>query len=331
MKALISATLLAVMALSACAGSPQYAPKPLYRDPVFDGAADVSIVYDPTEKHWAMVYTNRRASLKMAEDKDVSWVHGTALGVATSKDGVTWDYQGTANIPEACTGPTLWAPEIYAENGIYHMWLTVVPGIFKNWNGTRTIVHLTSTDLKTWACGDTLDLQSDKVIDASVIKIGDTYKLWFKDERKGSRLFVAESPDLKTWTRQPNPVVDIAAEGPKVFQHGGYYWMVADAWKGLIVLRSTDAKTWELQPDRLLEAPGNAPTDNFKGQHPDILVNDGRLLIYYFVHQYAAPEAQTDASWGQRTVIQVAELKLKDGWLTVDRNAPTDARLKAPK
>ncbi|WKL58369.1 glycoside hydrolase family 43 [Asticcacaulis sp. ZE23SCel15] len=327
--------LMCAAATAAMAQATTEAPKPLYRDPVFDGAADASIVYDASTKQWKMFYTNRRASLKFPDPKDVRWVHGTPIGVATSTDGLTWRYGGQAAIPQSCTGETLWAPEVFKDGDTWHMWLTVVPGVFTNWNHPRQIVHLTSSDLKTWDCGETLDL-GDKVIDASVIKIGDGYRLWFKDERKGSRLFAADSKDLKTWVRHDTPVVDIASEGPKVFRFKGRYWMVADAWKGLIALSSDDATHWTLQPDRLLEQPGTQPTDTNKGQHPDIVVNtddkgNERAFIYYFVHQHNEPQAKTDPYWNQRTVIQVAELKYADGKLSVDRNATVDARLYPPK
>lgn len=333
-----AAVLLAALMMSGCAtpalvnnAGPLIAPKPLYRDPVFDGAADVSTVYDRAAKEWKMFYTNRRATLNLPAG-DVSWVHGTAIGVASSTNGVKWTYEGTAKIPLACTGETLWAPELYEEGGVYHMWVTVVPGVFKTWNASRFIVHLTSRDLKTWSCGDRLDLGSDRIIDASVIKKDGVYRLWFKDERKGSRLFVAESKDLKTWTRQPQFVVDTNAEGPKVFRFAGHYWLVADVWKGLMVLRSDDLETWTLQPTRILEEPGTMATDNDKGQHPDVVVNNGRALIYYFVHQNNAPEAASDRKYGQRSVVQVAELKIgADGWLAVDRNAPVDGRLVPPR
>lgn len=331
----LSAAMAVTLALGGCAapqassGLAAVAPKPLYRDPVYDGAADVSIVFDPAIKGWRMFYTNRRATLKLP-DNDVSWVHGTKIGMATSKDGLEWAYDGTAEIPAACGAETLWAPEVYEENGTYHMWLTEVPGIFSNWKAGRSIVHLTSQDLKQWECRGALEVGSRRIIDASVIKKDGLYRLWFKDEEKGSRLFVATSTDLEHWQRQPEPVADIAAEGPKVFAFGGYYWLIADAWKGLMVLRSTDLEHWEPQPERILEQPGTAPTDDDKGQHPDVLVNDGKAFIYYFVHQFNAPEARTDAHFGQRTVIQVAELKLENGWLRVDRNAPAEARLKAP-
>src|SRR5262249_36989657 len=110
----------------------------------------------------------------------------------------------------------------------------------------------------------------------------------------------------------------------------GYYWLIADKWDGLLVLRSDDTATWTPQDDHILKEPGTKPTDNAKGQHADVIVNGDHAFIYYFVHQANAPEAKTDPYWGQRTVIQVAELKYADGKLTVDREATVDTPLKAP-
>lgn len=331
---MILRALVLIGALALPAFSQAGAPKPLYRDPVTDGAADVSIVFDKAQGEWAMFYTNRRATLKAPDPKDVAWVHATPIGVATSKDGLSWTYKGVANIPAACTGETLWAPELHAEGGVYHMWLTVVPGVFHRWGekgATARIVHLTSPDLKAWTCGDTLDLGSDRVIDASVVKIGDHYRLWYKDERKGSRIMAVDSPDLIHWKPAGDkPVVDMAAEGPKVFRWKGAWWMIADAWKGLIVLRSDDAKAWTLLEARLLEQPGTQATDTAKGQHPDVVVSGGRAFLYYFVHQTNEPQAASDPYWWQRTAVQVAELKEEGGVLSVDREAPVAHGLVAP-
>ena len=57
---------------------------PLYRDPIYDGAADPVVIWNREAKEWWMIYTNRRAT---AEDRRFAWVHGTDLGVASSKDG----------------------------------------------------------------------------------------------------------------------------------------------------------------------------------------------------------------------------------------------------
>ncbi|MCA9734240.1 family 43 glycosylhydrolase, partial [candidate division KSB1 bacterium] len=40
------------------------APKPLFRDPIYDGAADPAIIWNREEKRWFMLYTNRRANLE---------------------------------------------------------------------------------------------------------------------------------------------------------------------------------------------------------------------------------------------------------------------------
>ena len=51
------------------------------RDPVHDGAADPTLIWNRAERAWWLVYTGRRAT---APDRnDVSWVHGTDLGVAS--------------------------------------------------------------------------------------------------------------------------------------------------------------------------------------------------------------------------------------------------------
>ena len=318
------------------AASAEPAPKPLYRDPVYDGAADVSSIYDRGRHQWTMFYTDRRANLKSADPKDVAWVHATPIGTAVSKDGVHWRYAGFARVPAECTGSTLWAPEMYYEAGTYHMWLTVVPGVFHRWGvpeATAKIVHLTSPDLSTWTCGDRLDTGSNRVIDPSVLKLPDgAYRLWYKDERQGSRIFWVDSPDLVHWSKpNPTPVVPTHGEGPKAFVFKGYDWIIYDSWNGLSVLRSEDGKTWTPQARRLLEQPGKAATDSDMGHHADVIVNNGRAFIYYFVHQGKEPQALTDPGWGHRTVIQVAELKFADGQLTVDRDAPVDATLIAPK
>lgn len=315
---------LAALLLAALAGcaSLELAPRPLYRDPVLDGAADVSLVFNRGLKRWEMFYTNRRATLRLDDPKDVSWLHATPIGIASTSDGNHWERAGEAKFPAECTGATLWAPEILDADGVYHLWLTVVPGVHKRWTGERRIEHLTSIDLRSWTCAGRVELGSNKVIDASVVRLQNGgWRLWYKDEQGGSKLKFADSPDLKTWTPR-GPVSPLPAEGPKVFPFAGKWWLVADLWQGLLVLRSDDAEHWEEQPARLLADIGTAPTDRAKGQHPDVQVAGGRAYLFYFVHQSGEPEAKADDRWHQRTVIQVAELKLQDGWLTVDRHAP---------
>lgn len=313
-------TLLGTLLLGAA--TPAASDKPMYRDPVWDGAADASTVYDKARREWRVFYTNRRATLKGGTDDDVTWVHGTAIGMAVSKDGKHWRYAGTAAIPAACTGPTLWAPELGYYKGQWHMWVTVVPGIYSNWDGKRFIVHLTSRDLKSWTCGDRLALGSEHVIDPAVAEIAPgRYRLWYNEESSGKTIYTADSDDLVHWTPGPR-VVDTPCEGPKAFFWHGRWWLVTDAWKGLMVLHSPDATHWTRQDGYILGDPGRSRTDRAKGQHPDIVVVGDRAFIIYFVHQSGEPEAVKDPRWGRRTVLQIAELRYDNGRLTVDRNRP---------
>ena len=212
--------------------------KPLYRDPKEDGAADPVVVWNKQEKVWYMLYTNRRA--KVEGLTGVSWVHGTAIGIARSTDGVQWEYLDTAKFEEPYTNMTLWAPDVIEDKGTYHMYLTVVPGIFEDWNHPRSIAHFTSKDLLNWSYVSTLALSSEKVIDASVFALPTGgWRMWYNNEKDGKSVYYADSPDLRTW-QDKGKALATRGEGPKDFAWKDFYWMVVDTWKGLAIYRSKD-------------------------------------------------------------------------------------------
>ncbi len=309
------------------------APKPLFRDPIHDGAADPVVIWNRAKQEWWMFYTNRRADLAADDPKNVAWVHQTRLGIAVSKDGGTsWTYQGIAKIPYGTEEYTHWAPDIIYENGTYHMFLTIVPGTFENWNAPREIIRLTSNDLENWKFAGQLALGSNRVIDPSLYKFPDgTWRLWYKDERVHSHIHVAESPDLEHWEPKGAAITDRNSEGPKVFSWHGQYWMIVDMWKGLAVYHSTDGVRWEAQKERLLDAPGNTPTDRTFGHHCDVVVRGGRAFLFYFTHQEGPDEVNTLPHSAQRTVLQAAELGFAEGRLTVDRDSPLHLELGKPR
>ena len=312
------------------------APKPLYRDKVYDGAADPVVVWNSKVKRWWMFYTNRRANAPGLSG--VAWVHGTRIGIAESKDGSSWKYVGTANIslPDNSGGKdvTHWAPDVIrGDDGKWHMFLTVVPGIFENWEHPRDIVQLASSDLRNWSYEQTLKLAADRVIDAGLIKMPDgLWRMWYNNERDKKSIYYAESRDLKTWTDKGKAVNDKPGEGPKVFRWKGKYWMIVDQWKGLGVYRSDDALSWEPQPTNLLANPGKGLDDKVMGGHPDVVVSRDRAFLFYFTHPGRRGEdAKKDSTEQRRSSIQVVELKLGNGWLTADRDETTYIYLKAPK
>ena len=308
------------------ARSGKVAAKPLFRDPVYDGAADPTVIWNRAEKEWFMFYTNRRANMTNAAG--VSWVHGTKIGIAESSDGgATWTYRGTAGITYGGTNYTYWAPEVIDSSGGYHMFLSVVPGIFTNWNAPRDIVHLTSKDLLKWDYQSTLKLASDRVIDPCVLRLSDgTWRMWYNNERDRKSIYFADSPDLFTW-QDKGKVADVSkrpGEGPKVFRWKDHYWMVVDIWNGLGVYRSDDALTWATQPDNLVDKPGKGADDGVKGGHPDVVVSGDRAFLFYFTHPGRTdPRGPANSYEQRRSSIQVVELEYMDGELTCDRDKPT--------
>lgn len=311
------------------------APQPLYRDPIHDGAADPVVIWNPDREAWWMFYTNRRANVP--ELSGVAWVHGTRIGIAESRDrGTTWQRVGDAQIegvPSAIAGtaPTHWAPEVITgPNGTHHMFLTMVPGIFENWQHPRRIVHLTSDDLLHWNFQSVLPLASDRVIDAGVAPRPDGgWRLWYNNERDGKSIYYADSPDLYRWQDQGKvpAVSERPGEGPCVFFWRETWWMLIDHWQGLGVYRSDDLQSWTAQEDDLLDMPGKGEDDGVNGGHPGVVVSGDRIFLFYFTHPGRAGTISPDDPDSldrRRSSIQVSELKLADdGQLTCDRNTPT--------
>lgn len=301
-----------------------HVPAPLFRDPIYDGPTDPVVIRNQKDNCYYMFYTQRRST---GVQIGVSTIHGTAIGAASSPDGIHWLYRGTLPGLEFEPGHnTFWAPEIiYAQNA-YHMYVSYVPGIPTDWNYPRHIIHYTSSDLWNWKFEAVLPLSSDRVIDACVYEIEPgTYKMWYKDETHGSHTYSAVSSDLYNWEVLGEEICDCAHEGPNVFEFKGRVFMITDVWNGLGVYTSEDFTHWTRQQGNLLQKPGIRPMDGQIGNHADIVVKDGHAYIYYFVHPDYSREQRSTPGFimtekEARTVIQLAELTVENGILCCDRN-----------
>ena len=294
----------------------QRVPAPLFDDPLWHGAADPTVIWNPVQREWWIYYTQRRAGLK--NPKGVDWCHGSAIGIATSKDGVQWNYGGVCTGDKGLGEPmkrkcSWWAPCVMYHDGKFHLFVACVDGIYMKWTGKRTVKHFTSQDGKTWKYEMTLPLSSDNCIDPCIYRIGEKWLVWYKDERHGSKTYAAESPDLKTWTMIGPVVTDVSHEAPLVWRWKGAYWMIVDAWaNGLRIYRSEDGiSNWRYNSTILL-APGKRAKDSVQGGHPYVLEQGDRAIVFYHVH-YAR---------GRETVLQAAELEMDAaGKVTCDRDA----------
>jgi Glycosyl hydrolases family 43 len=310
----------------------------LYRDPIHDGAADPTVIWNHFEREWWMVYTSRRR-----EDpaNGVGWVHGTSIGVASSSDhGGEWLYRGDLDIPPAPGDfgrNTFWAPEIVFLRGRYHMYVSFIRGVPTSWAGhPRTIRHYVSDDLAQWEFCETLTLSSDRVIDACVREVpGGGYRLWYKHEADGNTIWAADSEDLHTWTVRGRVLAaGFALEGPYVFELGGRYWMTADG-KAQYLCYSDDLETWTPAGVVLDTASGLASgrdDDLGPGLHAQVVVAGEVGWLFYFTHPERHRPDLTNADH-RRSTIQVAQLRsagdhltcVRDGSVVLDLSAAEPA------
>jgi len=308
-------------------------PAPLYRDPVFDGAADPVLVFNPARGAWWMLYTQRRASLDLP---DVEWCHQTKIGVAESTDGgATWKYIGPLALPAGDEPHSLWAPDVVrAGDGVFHCFVTVVPGVHTGWTGNRFIDHYTSRDLTNWNRAGRVPLTSDRCIDPSLFpKPGGGWRMWYKDEARGSATLAIDTEDFNTWIPAADPgISELYGEAPKAFRLGGFHWLIKDPNRGLDVYRSSDLAVWTYQ-GKVLDKPGARLDDSSIGKHADVVAEGDRALIVYFTHPYGQDFPMRGGVLpypARRSSIQSAELFVVDGKLVCDRDAPVTLRLTSP-
>lgn len=313
---------------------------PLFIDPVFNGSADPVVCYNSGTGKWYMYYTSRRVN--RSDLGGIERIHGSAIGVAESTDGgATWNYLGDCNIdykpdPE----PTYWAPEIFEYEGLYHMYLSYVPGVFDTWEHPRDIVHLTSANGIDWKTESVLELNRRKVIDAGVIRLDDgTWRMWYKNESLPNEIWYADSPDLYNWTdKGPADVgAPLSGEGANVIRWHGKYYMIVDEWKGLSVFSSDDATVWTKQDEYLIAGIPAPPAEGevageggrvrylpgSRGNHADIEMVGDRAYMFYF--SQTPPESEV-----RGLAVYVQELiHNPDGTVSCDTSAPCYINLNA--
>lgn len=290
-----------------------------YEDPVYDGAADPTMVYNRQTKEWWLFYTQRRASVDY--EPGTSWVYGSDIGIARSSDGGnTWEYVGVAEgLALGKTNgsrDTYWAPEVIYNDGIYHMFVSYVQGIHSNWGGTSTIEHYTSEDLIHWNHEASVPGQpSTGIIDPCIFRLEDgRYAMWFKAD--GSQTYVSFSDDLYNWSASENIQISDGKEAPNVFYWNGKYRMILDYNQRLTMFSSDDGLHW----------PMDTQTD-IGGQHGDVVNQDGEAILVYFAENYNLPEGK-----GHKTALYLNKIVEKeDGTIWCDHEAVYKYNLHAPE
>ncbi len=301
---------------------------PLFVDPIYAAAADPVVFWNRQEKQWWMVYTQR---MHTAPGLGFAPVHGSSLGMASSKDGHDWLYRGTLEGLEFEPGHnTFWAPEILWHESGYHMYVSYVQGIPTTWDRPRDIIHYTSRDGWHWQLEDKIPLSSDRVIDACVARRPNgLFRMWYKDEGHHSHTYCADSKDLFTWDVVGPAIEGVGHEGPNVFYFKEAWWLIADYWKGQKVFKSADCQRWQ-ETGLILDQSGKRPMDQGVGNHAQVLVIGEEAYIFYFASTPMENAKDNGLFHGfPKTAIQVARLQVQGDTLVCNRDEDFEFSLPA--
>jgi hypothetical protein len=191
--------------------------------------------------------------------------YGFAMGYASSADGLTWEkYAGNPILEPGDAGA--WddvyrgQSTVLADEGLYKMWYSGGSS-----SGPWQTGYATSTDGLAWniyagnpvlASGGPGSWDDTEADGPSVIKDGDTFKMWYfgcNADYSVCSIGYATSPDGITWTKYAgNPVLEqtpgawdeSGINWPRVIKNGATYqmWYVANSQIGLAT--SSDGIDW---------------------------------------------------------------------------------------
>lgn len=204
------------------------------------------------------------------------WTSGwwdKGIGMAHSKDLITWSQQKWIGVmehePEATN---CWAPEVFydiAGKKYLIYWSTTIPGRFpetessgdsgNNRKLNHRIYYVTTEDFNNYSEARLLYDDGFNVIDATIVKDGDRYVMFVKDEtkepvtKKNIRIAVGEKPE-GPYGHASEPISPDWVEGPTVLKIADMWYLYYDGYRRHRYegIRSKDLKEWETITDKLV-------------------------------------------------------------------------------
>lgn len=203
----------------------------------------------------------------------VSWGE-RGIGYSSSPDLINWEPQQFVPVMEAePTARNCWAPELLyddASKQFYVYWATTIPGRFPKTDGQIRKngdpgydhrIYCTSTkDFKTFTPTKVCYDHDFNVIDAAVVRNGDAYVMFLKDEtdrplKPQKNIRVAESKDPAGPFPPPSAPITGSywAEGPAPLKVGDRWFVYFDKYTEhkYGVVTSADLAAWDDESDKL--------------------------------------------------------------------------------
>ena len=192
----------------------------------------------------------------------VSWGE-KGIGYAFSKDLLEWSEQRYIPVmehePEALN---CWAPEIFYDEheGLFMIfWSTTIPGRFPDTDRTgdekynHRMYYVTSKDMQKFSETKLLYDQGFNVIDGSLLKYGDRYYMFLKDETRKpvaqKNIRISTSTSLTgPYSKPTEPIFDkFWAEGPTAIRIGERWVVFFDMYRKnkMGAVESSDLVRWK--------------------------------------------------------------------------------------
>lgn len=226
-----------------------------------------------------------------------------SLGYATSEDGLNWTkYSENPVLNVGSAGAwddtVLTVPTVLYGNSTYHLWYTGFDGTYYR------IGYATSSDGVNWTkipSAPVVDLgppgswDDERCVYPFVMKDGTTYKMWYTGfDGSAARILYATSSDGISWSKNPNPVLDIgspsswddeAVDSSVVIKDGGEYkmWYYAhgNAWR-IGYANSTDGINWVKYPGNpILNLGPSSSWDDFAVAFPWVIKEGPLYKMWY--------------------------------------------------
>ena len=201
----------------------------------------------------------------------VSWGE-PGIGYASSEDLISWSQQRYLPVMEDESGTVnCWAPELFydgATDNYFIVWSSTIPGLFEKGKGQKynhRLYYVTTRDFNTFSESKLLYDHGFSVIDASIVKEGNEYVMFLKDEtdkpytpEKNIRIAMAAKAD-GPYTAPGKPITgNYWAEGPAPIKIGKKWFVYFDKYTEhkYGVVTSTDLKGWTDESDKLVMPEG---------------------------------------------------------------------------
>ena len=202
-----------------------------------DGVRDPYIFKSPADGYYYCIATDLEATAYGF------WGNQSQMVIWRSADLINWSDAYYINVAQICNSKRgtnysnsdfqrTWAPEIFYENGQYMVYFALAGG---DYQATR-MHYMTTDNLMDWTHYSAPQVLYDPGyddIDADIVKQGDTYYMFYKDETPGRSTVC-----LATATNMTGPYTYVgqfgtssntgAIEGCEVYTVGGNYYLVAD-------------------------------------------------------------------------------------------------------